>query len=122
MLKFYLTLVFCLFSSFHTAAQDFISVFEDIPLIDGLQALPDQEISFGNEEVRYIETVLFSPKDHLDFNKVVNFYNESLNQLGWTVVTQKDNSLTFSRESDILIISKISNSPLKIRFILTSSN
>ena len=70
-------------------------------------------VSFGNEESRFIEVSLETSK--YGFKKIEKFYKESLPQLGWHYQESTKDTLTFYRDSEILIIQKETNNPVKIR-------
>ncbi len=113
-----ITLLILLVScSTNSNADNFVGGFEDIPLIDGFQQITNDNFAFGNEEARYIETQL-SAVQQKNFNDVRNFYTESLEQLGWIILKDAPDLLSFYRENDILEINQISKSPLKISIIL----
>ncbi len=115
--------IFCLlcFSSSIASARDFVAGFEDIPLMDGLEQIDSADISFGNEETRFIEAQLQAP-DGCTFANVQKFYQETLPQLGWSGEEKNATLSKFRRENDILEIAKIGNSPLKISISLKNRN
>lgn len=117
-----LVILFSLFFSFKVTAQDFVVGFEDIPIADGLYQSQNNDIIFGNEETRYIETSLTAKTKATTFSSVAKFYKDSLKQLGWRESNSQQNHLLFYREQDILEIVKIKDSPLKISIILKNKN
>lgn len=111
-------LSFCFLTATVSAeAKNFITGFEDIPLINGFKQIENDNFSFGNEETRYIETQIIA-KNRKDFDEVKKFYQESLKQLGWHKLKDSASEVHFYRENDILEINRISKSPLRIRIIL----
>lgn len=91
----------------------FIEGLEDVPLMSGLEQKINETVSFGNEESRFIEVSLETTK--YGFKKIEKFYKESLPQLGWHYQESTKDTLTFYRDSEILIIQKETNNPVKIR-------
>ena len=57
-------------------AANFVEGMEDVPLMDGLSQITQDDISFGNEETRLIEAYFTSKK--LKFRQVTDFYKASL--------------------------------------------
>ena len=111
---YFILLVFCLKANITLAESNrFIDGIEDIPLMSGLMQKNEDTISFGNEEARFVEVYLISPK--FGFKKIEKFYKESLPQLGWNYQGTTDNSLVFHRDSETLIIHKEKNKPLTLR-------
>lgn len=108
-------------TSFNIHAEGFLAGFEDIPLIDGAKQIENDIFTFGNEEIRYIETrVSFSAQT--TFDDVKKFYENTLTQLGWNEQRNLADTISFMRENDILEISMMANSPLKISIILKSKS
>jgi len=100
-----------------TAADSgFIEGIEDVPLMSGLKQLNSETITFGNEESRFVEVLLVSPK--FGFKKIEKFYKESLPQLGWNYQGIDDESMIFYRDSESLTIGKETSKPLKIRITI----
>lgn len=96
-----------------TAAANFVEGMEDVPLMDGLSQITQDDISFGNEETRLLEAYLTSRR--IKFAKVANFYKESLPQLGWIYQGNRSNSLLFDRDGETLEIVRESAKPLVVR-------
>lgn len=109
--------VCCAYSSF---AQEFIDGFEDIPIMDGLEQLPNDNISFGNEESRLVEAYLNGRK--ISFSSVASFYAETLPQLGWKTENKNDKHISFEREQERLDIVCEQTKPLLVRITLKSKN
>lgn len=102
-------------------ATSFINGFEDIPLMKGLTQISDNDISFGNEETRFIETQLQSSKN-IKFNDIKNFYIKALAQFGWNLKEKSESNVIFYRENDVLEINKIASNPLKISINIKNMN
>lgn len=94
-------------------AAEFIDGMEDVPLMSDLQQITKDDIYFGNEETRLIEAYLTSKK--INFNKVKQYYIESLPQLGWIYQGNRGNNLLFYRDGETLEVVKESFSPLIVR-------
>ena len=97
----------------YAANYRFIEGLEDIPLMKNVFQHVDDTFSFGNEEARFIEVYLTSTK--VGFKKIIDFYKESLPQLGWTYQGTLEGAVIFYREGESLTLHKESSKPLKIR-------
>jgi hypothetical protein len=95
----------------------FIDGLEDVPLMKGLTQDTEKTISFGNEETRLLEAYLTvsAGKPKTDFNKIADFYKESLPQLGWIYQGNRGNDLLFYREGETLEVVKENHTPLMVR-------
>lgn len=98
-------------------ATDFIEGMEDIPMMDGLEQVKSENISFGNEESRFIEVYL---SGKTSFSTVENFYVNTLPQLGWDLEEKKQDILYFYRDNEVIEIAKERNKPLLVRITLKS--
>lgn len=94
-------------------ATSFIEGLEDVPVMKGLNPMPKDNISFGNEESRFVETYLTSSK--VGFKTVEKFYTETLPQLGWTYQGKRENTLIFYRENETIEIVPEQRKPLIVR-------
>lgn len=117
MKSFICSLVLGLLFTFNSSAA-FIEGLEDVPLLQGLEQIQKDNISFGNEESRFVEAYFTSSK--INFAKVEKFYIETLPQLGWIYQGKRENILSFDRDGEILDIAKESNKPLIVRITLKS--
>lgn len=102
------------------AAAGFIEGLEDVPVMEGLHQLPNDALSFGNEESRLVEATLVGEKTK--FASVEKFYQETLPQMGWSFQGRKKSSLIFYRDRESLEITRISSHPLTIRITVKSKN
>ena len=102
------------------AAAEFIEGMEDIPAAPAMQQVPGNDVSFGNDESRFVEAYLSGKK--ASFKKVSDFYLETLPQLGWHFTGQDKNSLHFERDDERLDIVREKTAPLLIRITLKSKN
>lgn len=107
--------IFVLFWIFPALAQSFLPGTEDIPLMDGLVQV-EETASFDNPSERM---VLISAETTLPRGRVLNFYRQSLKNLGW----QTKNGRLFLRGNDTF---EIEITPVQkkssIQFRLTQSN
>jgi hypothetical protein len=86
----------------------------------GMSQLPNDNISFGNDESRFVEAYLSGRKT--DFSAVAAFYEETLPQLGWHLTGRESGSLRFERDGERLDIVREKKRPLLIRITLKSKN
>ena len=89
--------------------------------MNGLTQIDNNDISFGNEETRFIESQLRAQKN-IRFNDIRKFYIETLSQFGWNLKENSESRIVFFRESDILEINKIASNPLKISINIKNTN
>lgn len=107
--------IMCFFVS-TTSAGTFVEGMEDIPLLEGLEQITNDDVSFGNEEVRLVEAYVTSKK--IKFKQVAKFYEDSLPQLGWNYQGNRGDNLLFYRDGENLEIVKESTNPLIARITL----
>ena len=69
------------FAQTKTVKDDFVSGFEDLPLMTGLIQLEDGAVSFDSPSGRIVEAYAESPT--LTVEKILTFYSDALPQLGW---------------------------------------
>lgn len=100
------------------SATEFIEGLEDIPIIDGFTQVDNNTVSFGNEESRLIETYISSKK--ATFKEAQNFYAKTLPQMGWKILKNTFESISFERENEILEIVRENQKPLLVRITLKS--
>ena len=93
--------VFLLISAFNAgfvwSTEKFLTGFSDLPIMPGMQELPDANISFDTASGRIVEAFA---KTEQTVERILSFYKNILPQLGWRV--EKDTM--FVRDSEILII------------------
>lgn len=99
-------------------AAAFIEGLEDVPMLKSMVQVQKDNISFGNEESRFVEAYLTSSR--IGFAKVEKFYTDTLPQMGWTYQGKRDNTLTFYRDGEVLDIVKESTKPLMVRITVKS--
>ena len=94
-------LVFLLINIFNAgfvwSTEKFLTGFSDLPIMPGMQELPDANISFDTASGRIVEAFA---KTEQTVESILSFYKNILPQLGWRV--EKDTM--FVRDSEILII------------------
>ena len=94
-------LVFLLISVFNAglvwSTEKFLTGFSDLPIMPGMQELPDANISFDTASGRIVEAFA---KTEQSVERILSFYKNILPQFGWRV--EKDTM--FVRDSEILII------------------
>ena len=91
-----------------------MSGFEDLPLMDGLKQSEDAAVSFDSPGGRILEA--YAQSERIEKQKVMEFYDKTLPQLGWTRLKKKKNSYT--REGEELTISVDDGTPATVRFEL----
>ena len=104
--------MFIVLTPLKSYAQDFVVGFEDIPLYKGMTQQNNNNISFNNEETRYIEATIISNRK-MSIDEFKSFYIKTLQELGWELKENNDNLLKFYRENDILDFKILRITPLK---------
>jgi len=115
MKKFWFTLILLLIGGYIAPAQSekFVEGMDDVPLLEGMNQITQDDISFGNEETRLLEAYFNTQK--LKFADIAKFYGESLPQLGWIYQGNRGYDLLFYREGETLEVVRESVSPLIVR-------
>ena len=94
-------LVFLLINFFNAgfvwSTEKFLTGFSDLPIMPGMQELPDANISFDTASGRIVEAFAQTEQS---VERILSFYKNILPQLGWRV--EKDTM--FVRDTEILII------------------
>lgn len=103
-----------------SAAADFIDGLEDLPVMPGMSQQPNDNISFGNSESRFVETYLSG--NNVSFAAVAAFYAETLPQLGWHLTGRENSGLHFERDGEKLDIIREKLKPLLVRITLKSKD
>ncbi len=112
--KYFLTLIFSMVVlSANAKASSFIEGLEDVPIMKGFTQIQNDDISFGNEESRFVEVYLTGSK--AGFKAVEKFYIDTLPQLGWTYQGKRNDTLVFYREKESLEIVPEKIKPLIVR-------
>ena len=103
--------IFALWSNLATAAERYLSHFDDLPLPAGLTEQPDS-VLFEADGGRIIET---SAEGKVEAAAIRRFYDQSLPQLGWT----KSGEGRYVRENESLtIVAGEENGNTIVRFSL----
>ncbi|MBH89978.1 MAG: hypothetical protein CMF71_07125 [Magnetovibrio sp.] len=112
------TVLFFIFLNVTSTAQgSFSRAIDDLPLMDGLQESVDEIVVFDSSTGRIVE-VLSTGK--VTRQQVMQFYSETLPQLGW----QEISAGYYSRENEILKIdfpSPENKKILNVLFMLSPS-
>lgn len=116
MKQLFLIVTACLIAFQSQAA--FIEGLEDVPMPEGMAQPGNDNISFGNEESRLVDTLLTS--DKLSFGQVQQFYSKNLPEFGWTYQGKRGETLVFEREGEVMDISCESKKPLVVRITVKS--
>ena len=95
-----------------------MSGFEDLPLMDGLKQAEDASVSFDSPSGRIIEA--YAQSNTISKQKIADFYNKTLPQLGWSRISGKGKaaSVSYTREGEMLTISIDDGTPASVRFEL----
>ncbi len=102
------------------ANAEFVEGMSDIPLMDGMKQIHSANISFGNDESRFDEAYITSNK--IVFDKVCDFYKNTLPQLGWKFLSHDSTAVHFEREAEVLDIALEKNKPTLVRITLKSKD
>ncbi len=108
------------FANIQPVESAFVEGVEDIPLADGLSQIENGTLSFGNEEIRFVE--VFCKALNTSFEKIAIFYSETLPQMGWEIEEKTKNRIIFEREGEFLEIVTETSDPLIIRLTVKSRN
>ena len=120
-LKYIILLFVGILFATNVQAATFIEGLEDVPIMNGLRQEKADNVSFGNEEGRFIEVYLSGKK--VKFKQVKNFYKDTLPQLGWIYQGERDkNILIFLRDGETMEVAEDDVSPLKVRITVKSKN
>ena len=100
--------------------QEFVQGSEDIPLLDGMKIISeDDSLGFDSESGSITSS---SYKTKTSLKEVKNFYVTTLPQLGWKKIGKDDKKLKFVREKEKLEIEFESKKKDKIvKFFISSS-
>jgi len=83
------------------AARGYLSTIGDVPLADGLQELPDAGFVFDKPQGRIVQLTA-SHKADVTQKTLMDFYQNSLPNLGWQARKSGPGLLIFSRRGEIL--------------------
>lgn len=85
------------------AEPGYLSAAPDIPLASGLIEREQDAFSFDKAEGRIL-TVMLGREDGLNDVEIIQFYADSLPNLGWTVTSDDKTSLAYLRDAELLRI------------------
>ena len=79
-----LTLITCLILATGAASANelFFETIPDVPLMEGLEELPGETVTFDQPEGRIMEAL--AATDGTSEDAITTFYNQTLPQLGWS--------------------------------------
>ena len=116
-LFFFLSLALFTFMT-EAFAVSFVDGHEDIPIMDGLSQVENDNVSFGNEESRFVEAYLTGKG--FSFEQVERFYMETMPQLGWYFSEKGSKSMIFKRDNEIMEIVLEKSTPMLVRITVKS--
>lgn len=94
------------------AADVFVSGFEDLPLMTGLSQVASNSVLFDTPHGRIVQA---SAVGTVSQSSVLQFYTETLPQLGWTLVDTAE----FQREGETLRLEFTNlDQTLEVRFLV----
>jgi len=88
---------------------DYVSGFEDLPLMDGVIERTDLNFSFDSLEGRIVQSYIETDKP---FSAVEEYYDSVLKGLGW----KKIKSGKYKRDDGVLTIEVVEQNPLLVKF------
>ena len=88
-------------SEIKTLENAFVEGSNDIPLLIGMKKINDDDIGFDSSNGS-ISSVIYSFEN--DQQNIIEFYVNTLGQLGWKKISQSDNKIIFQREKQNLTI------------------
>lgn len=102
------------------ASPDFVQGSEDIPLLAGMEKISDDDtIGFDSSSGSIISS---SYTTDLNKRQIRNFYIQTLPQLGWEVIKNLENNLSFKRENENLEIEFTDENDKKmVKFFISSA-
>ena len=98
---FSLFIILCLFVATGVSAEEpqtYISVLPTVPVMDGATEITDSAVLFDKPGGRIAQTILYTESS--DQSALLNFYEQTLPQLGWTPSGKN----TFTREEERLLL------------------
>ena len=101
-------------------AAEFIDGMDDVPVAEGLTQTEENNVSFANDETRFVEVYLSG--ENISFAKVADFYRQTLPQLGWRPRGQENVVVRFERDGESLDMVREQTQPLLVRITLKNKN
>ena len=103
----------------NTARQIFLDISDDVPLIEGLKKIEDEDVGFESDSGSIKSSSYLS---EISFEEVKTFYLKTLPQLGWDMVYSDSDGISFIRNGNKIEIN-FSKKPKKrmVKFLISSS-
>ncbi len=99
-------------------SEQYVIGSDDIPLVSGLSLIEDDSSSF---DAMFGNIVISKYVGDVKLQSVKDFYLKTLPQLGWKVINNKKDNISFVREKDNLEIKfNSSGNKLYVRFFISS--
>jgi hypothetical protein len=83
--------------------QQFFETLYDVPLMAGMDEIPEMALSFDKPNGRISEAGAVI--ENTAHQEIKSFYKLSLSQMGWKLVNEEQNTLVFSRDGENLKLS-----------------
>ena len=119
-LTYIYVLIFLLVSgagSTHAQSSGFFETLYDIPMMKGMEELPEMAMSFDKPNGRIAEVGAIAP--NVSEAVIIDFYNTALFQMGWLPEGARKGRYEYTREDETLaIFFDKSNASLVVRFVL----
>lgn len=117
MIRFLIISFIVLFISVPVHAERFLSGFDAVPVMDGINEIEQTGMVFDSVDFQIIESIVESDTVSLDaFQK---FYIPTLESLGWLHIETKNLVMQFQREGEDLSVEIIrKKKPFIARFLL----
>jgi hypothetical protein len=101
------------------ASEEFVQGSEDIPLLLGMEKMPDESLGFDTASGSIIASS-YTTKN--DLQLVKKFYLETLPQMGWKLEQSSHSKTSFNREKEKLEIEfSKENEQKMVKFFISSS-
>jgi hypothetical protein len=86
------------------AAGDFVTGFDDLPLMPGMIEIPETDVSFDTTAGRIVIAFVRTPTRA---EKIRHFYATTLSQLGW----HQQSATAYAREGEVLSFDYLTDGP-----------
>lgn len=99
-------------------SEYFVQGSEDIPLLVGMEQINNEGLGFDTASGSIMSS---SYEVLIDFDKIKDFYMQTLPQIGWQVSKNFQDKLSFTREKEKLEINFIKENDVDVvRFLISS--
>ena len=106
--------------NYEIASSDFVSSSQDIPLLDALKQINDDESLGFDSDSGSISSASY--ESSISLAKVKNFYLKTLPQMDWKLTGNEEDKLSFTREKEKVEIEFINKDGANIvRFFMSST-